>query len=180
MTTDDDISTLPVDSESRKVNEALSQGFEELKIQDNFVPGLDNNLDYTPPNGDVQSMVKTITSAIRRVAHSLATDDFQVERFSSSMVQHYRDISEMLRERSLSGFVQDNNSTQEKDVPFLKMIVSWALWSWTFYPSTPSVLPVPDSVKTRSEVLLDAYKGIALPERRLLRILNERALLISL
>jgi hypothetical protein len=174
MSTDDDISALPVDSESRKVSEALSQGFEELKIQESFVPGLDNNLDYTPPNGDVQSVVKTITSAIRRVAHSLATDDFQVERFSSSMVQHYRDISEIIQERSLSGLVQDNNSTQENDVAFLKMAVSWALWSWTFYPSMPSALPVSDSVKTRSEVLVDAYKGIALPERRLLGILNER------
>jgi hypothetical protein len=203
MTMDDESSTFPVDSGSGKVNEALCQGFAALKTQDDapflktegehskptYTEGksitrhqnsfsilcleLDNNLDYSPPDEDVQSAVKTITSVIRIVAHSLATDDFQVEIFSSSMLQHYPDISDIVRERTVSEFVRDIDSMQENHVPFLKMALSWALWSWTFYPSTSPALPVPDNAKTRSELLLDFYKEITLPERRFFRILNE-------
>jgi hypothetical protein len=115
---------------------------------------------YGPLDEDVQSVVKTVMSIIKTVAHSLDTVDFQFQLPPSNTSEDHYDLFGVLQMSGFSNFTNQIAFSSSDNIPSFKMAIGSAIWNWTFYARGPAA-PV-DRIQNRYEALFDVYRETSL------------------
>ena len=96
----------------------------------NLVQALEQ--DYGLQDSEIRGSMRTISSTITKIAHSITTEDFIFELPSSGIWKEHLDKVEITR-KSQDNKNQTYMSSSTKNIQYCKIILGFSLWNPIFY-----------------------------------------------